>query len=714
MAVASVVLGMVAADEPKAGEKAAVEQLRGSWRPESVIESGRRLTGADLDVYKGMTLTIQEGKSTLKAANGTVLSACELKLGPEPNPKTFDAKEVEGVGVGRIYKGVWEVEGDTLKWCFSTNDRPKGFEIKEAADFFLLVLRRQPPSPSLPEGVRLHADLKYVPGGHERQRLDLYVREKAEAPLPVIVWVHGGAWMGGSKDGGVPLHFLGKGYAVAAINYRLSQHAVFPAQIEDCKTAIRWLRANAKNYNLDPGRIGVWGASAGGHLVALLGASGGIEDLEGKGGNADQSSRVQAVVDFFGPTDFLQMDAHAVPGARQKHDPANSPESRLIGGAIQENAEKAGRANPIKYVTKGPPPFLIVHGEQDPLVPCHQSELLYEALKKAGGDVTFYKIAGAGHGGPEFNQDMMQAAVLAFFEKQLKPRSPASTARTASADNSGRPAPNGPRRGGFGGPIVLGPDDKPAFDDPPADFSKVRDGIPHGKLEMIDYDSKSVGTRRKMNVYTPPNYSADRNYPVIYLLHGIGGDETEWQRFCAPGVILDNLIADGKAVPMIVVMPNGRAQKNDRAEGNVFESAPAFAKFETDLLESVIPAIESRYSVVADREHRALAGLSMGGGQSLNFGLRHLDTFAWVGGFSAAPNTLPPNALLPDPAAVRGELKLLWLACGNKDGLIRISQGVHAYLKEHNVPHVWHVDSHGHDATEWAKNLDLFAQRLFK
>ena len=153
--------------------------------------------------------------------------------------------------------------------------------------------------------------------------------------------------------------------------------------------------------------------------------------------------------------------------------------------------------------------------------------------------------------------------------------------------------------------------------------------------------------------YTPPNYSKDQEYPVLYLLHGIGGDETEWQRFCKPEVILDNLIADHKTVPMIVVMPNGRAQKNDRAEGNVFAAAPAFAKFEADLLDDVIPAIESRYSVRADREHRALAGLSMGGGQSLNFGLSHLDTFAWIGGFSSAPNTKPPEELVPDPTATR-------------------------------------------------------------
>jgi acetyl esterase/lipase len=282
----------------------------------------------------------------------------------------------------------------------------------------------RPQRPNLPEGTKLHANLEYVHGGHERQRLDLYVPATADTPLPVIVWVHGGAWMAGSKDGDIPaLPFVAKEYAVASINYRLSQHSVFPAQIEDCKAAIRWLRANAKTYNLNPERIGVWGASAGGHLVALLGTSGGTEDGQDKAANVDQSSRVQAVVDFFGPTDFLQMDAHALPGTRMKHDPSSSPESRLVGGAIQENAEKVERANPVKYVTKDAPPFLIVHGEQDPLVPWHQSELLYEALKRAGRDVTFYKIAGAGHGSPEFNTSMVRTAVQAFFDQHLKPHS---------------------------------------------------------------------------------------------------------------------------------------------------------------------------------------------------------------------------------------------------------------------------------------------------
>ena len=270
------------------------------------------------------------------------------------------------------------------------------------------------------------------------------------------------------------------------------------------------------------------------------------------------------------------------------------------------------------------------------------------------------------------------------------------------------------RRGGRGDrQIVLGPDDKQLFPDPPDQISDKRDGILHGKLEMIEYDSKTVGTKRKMQVYTPPGYSKDKKYPVLYLLHGIGGNETEWERFAKPDVLEDNLLADGKAVPLIIVMPNGRAEVDDHPKGDFMRHAPAFAKFEGDLLKDVIPTIEARYSVECDRDHRALAGLSMGGGQSLNFGLAHVDTFSWVGGFSSAPNTKPPEQLLPNPDQAK-KLRLLWLSCGNKDGLISISQGVHDSLKEHDVPHVWNVDSHGHDPTEWRNNLYYFMQRIFR
>jgi enterochelin esterase-like enzyme len=282
----------------------------------------------------------------------------------------------------------------------------------------------------------------------------------------------------------------------------------------------------------------------------------------------------------------------------------------------------------------------------------------------------------------------------------------------AAPGQGGQGAPSGRRA--FGGPIELKPDDKPAFPNPPEGFDQEREGIAHGKLEMVEYDSKSVGNKRKALVYTPPGYSPDQKYPVLYLLHGIGGDENEWRRGGHPEVILDNLIAEKKAAPMIVVMPNGRAQPDDRPGPNAMQTAPAFGKFDQDLLGSLIPFVESKYSVKSDRESRALAGLSMGGGQSLNFGLANLDTFAWVGGFSSAPNTKPPSELVPDPEKAKEKLKLLWISAGNKDGLIRISQGIHAYLMEKNVPHIWHVDEHGHDFQHWKKALYNFSQLIFK
>src|SRR5688500_12506925 len=238
-------------------------------------------------------------------------------------------------------------------------------------------------------------------------------------------------------------------------------------------------------------------------------------------------------------------------------------------------------------------------------------------------------------------------------EEIVVKRDPPSPTPTPNQPAAASNNPERERRGGrgFGGPIVLGADDKPHFPDPAASFDKERSDIPHGKIELVEYDSKAVGNKRKANIYTPPGYSAGQKYPILYLLHGIGGDENEWPRGARPEIILDNLIADKKAVPMIVVMPNGRAQTDDRPGPNPFSTAPAFAKFEQDLLQDLIPFIESKYSVKTDREHRALAGLSMGGGQSLNFGLGNIDKFAWIGGFSSAPNTKPTAELLPDPAA---------------------------------------------------------------
>jgi enterochelin esterase-like enzyme len=295
----------------------------------------------------------------------------------------------------------------------------------------------------------------------------------------------------------------------------------------------------------------------------------------------------------------------------------------------------------------------------------------------------------------------------------------------------------------------------------PVGFDARREGVPAGRVERVEFDSKVTGGKRPASVYLPPGYSADNEYPVLYLLHGIGGNETHWPGPGAAGTILDNLIADGKAVPMIVVMPNGRASNEPSTlfaggrgpgagpgapgpggagaganggapPGGAGAGAPraggppggpggaamaveftAYAAFERELIGDLIPFIEARYSVKADRMSRALAGLSMGGGQSLNFGLNNVDTFAWVGGFSSAPNTKPPAELVSDPAKAR-QLKLLWVSCGNEDGLFNISAGVHEHLAAQNVPHKWYIDAGAHTFPVWKNDLYHFSSLLFR
>ena len=282
----------------------------------------------------------------------------------------------------------------------------------------VLAQQRQGSSepPKDPEGVTVHRDIAYVTDGHERQKLDLYIPDEGEN-LPLIIWIHGGAWLGGDKERYGPMEYLKSGYAGASLNYRLSQHAIFPAQIEDVKAAVRWIRANAETHRIDPNRFAAWGSSAGGHLVAMLGTTGDVMEFE-VGENLEVSSRVQAVVDYFGPTDFLQMDSHRLPDGLV-HDAPDSPESKLVGGPIQEHKDRVARANPITYVSKDDSPFLIIHGDMDSLVPYHQSVLLNDALKEAGVPVTFYKVEGGGHGW--FRDPKVPELTREFLEKHLKP-----------------------------------------------------------------------------------------------------------------------------------------------------------------------------------------------------------------------------------------------------------------------------------------------------
>lgn len=249
----------------------------------------------------------------------------------------------------------------------------------------------------------------------------------------------------------------------------------------------------------------------------------------------------------------------------------------------------------------------------------------------------------------------------------------------------------------------------------PAGFDQETPGIERGTIEEKEYQSKTVGTTRKVTVYLPPKYDKSKKYPVLYLLHGIGGDHKEWMQG-VPNIIMDNLYAQGKAKPMIIVMPNGRALPNDKAEGNVYsmEKVKGFEIFERDLIDDLIPFIQSQYSTYTDQEHRAIAGLSMGGGQSLNFGLGNLDKFAFVGGFSSAPNTKQPEQLIPDVDAMKKANKVLWMVCGSKDGLMFNSSRLKAFCDKNNIPCTLIQYPEGqHDFVVWKYGLYNYAQLIF-
>ena len=273
-------------------------------------------------------------------------------------------------------------------------------------------LENEAGKPVVPPDTKVHIDLAYVKNGHPRQKLDLYVPGQRSGVFPTIVWIHGGGFRQGGKHAHrifpVVTSFVADGFAVASLNHRYSTQAIFPAQIHDAKAAVRWLRANSGRYRLDPNRLAAWGASSGGHLVALLGTSAGVREL---GDQDDRTSRVQAVVDFFGTSDFSQLGVvHRLP---------TSPAPQLLGGLLTEKVALVKQANPITYVSRDDAPFLIVHGDRDRTVPHHQSQILSAALKNAGVSNVFRTVAGGGHGDDVFRAAPLREWVSEFLRAHL-------------------------------------------------------------------------------------------------------------------------------------------------------------------------------------------------------------------------------------------------------------------------------------------------------
>lgn len=285
----------------------------------------------------------------------------------------------------------------------------------------------QPPSADVSTIKRKWQDIAYA-NLSPAEKLDIYLPDEGDGPFPVIISIHGGAFMFGDKADGQlnpMLKGLTRGYAIVSINYRMSGEALFPANINDVKAAIRWVKSNAVAYKLSPTHIALWGGSAGGNLASLAGTSGSIKELEDLTmGNANQSSRVMAVVDWFGPTNFLLMDEQlkATGNGTPDHSEANSPESKVLGQKITEIPAKVKMANPETYITKDDPPFFIEHGTKDQIVPTQQSVLFYEKLQKVLGKekVTLHLLDGAKHGGEAFETPANLDLVFSFLDKRLK------------------------------------------------------------------------------------------------------------------------------------------------------------------------------------------------------------------------------------------------------------------------------------------------------
>jgi acetyl esterase/lipase len=453
----------------------------------------------------------------------------------------------------------------------------------------------QPPAPA-PGQVRLRIDrdVEYARVGNRPLRLDLYLREAFTEPAPVVVWIHGGGWSMGDKFPTPAARLVAAGYAVASVEYRLTGEAKFPAQIHDCKAAIRWLRANARKYNLDSTHIGVWGHSSGGHLVSLLGTSGHVKELEGDEGNLDQSSRVQAVVDFSGPADLLRTDPS---GAKPKD---NDGYRAFIGGPLLDHQDIAKAASPLTYVSSDNPPFLIVHGTADRTVMPRQGEWFVAALKHAGVDATLEYVAGAGHDMKQVQTAAIAEEVTGFFDKHLR---------------------DGKRTRDDANYVVEPPD---CWQDP---FTDEIGGLPYKTYPQPSRGPKMQGSYR---LYLPPDYEANagRRFPVIYWLHGASGDSRQainhgW----APR--LDAAIRNGIAPPIIAILV-----ESPNLSGYV-DSKDGKIPVETVIVKDLIAHVDSTYRTIATREGRAIDGQSMGGAGSLRIGFHHPELFGTVSSTAA-------------------------------------------------------------------------------
>lgn len=441
---------------------------------------------------------------------------------------------------------------------------------------------------------------------------------------------------------------------MASVEYRLSGEAKWPSQVFDCKAAIRWLRANAQKYNIDPAHIGVWGASSGGYLAALLGTTGDVKELEGDEGNLDQSSKVQATVDFFGPVDPVKTDAAA---AKTKYSSPELAFAALFGGPLAQNQDKVKAANPITYVSREDGPFLVVHGTADPLVQPQQSEMLVSALKRAGVDASLELVPGADHSINKIYTRWIEETVATFFDANLR---------------------GGKRQ-------------RTSIDDLPIPPEFLSDPVAEEYAPTLykTYPTPSGGSYQQgsYRVYLPPDYETNkvRHYPVIYYLHGINNNS---RTGIVSGYIprLDAAIRDGVMPPVIVIVVQGlnASWYIDSTDGKF--------PMESVIIKDLIPHVDATYRTIAKREARAIEGHSMGGFGALRLGFKYTETFGSVASFSAAlvdsaPTKETPQAMVEKNAdKIRGRTSIRMFV-GDQDSLKGVNDAFNQLLTKLNLAH---------------------------
>ena len=612
------------------------------------------------------------------------------------------------------------------------------------------------------------ADVNYAGDSEIYHNMDIYLPKVEKASYPVVVHIYGSAWFSNNSKGMADLGtivqaLLDAGYAVVTPNHRSSMDAKFPAQINDIKAVIRWVRAHAEEYKFDPTFVAVSGFSSGGHLSSLAATSGGARQLEGTVGDClEFSSRVNAACDWSGPIDMFKMNCD------EPRKWGNTPEEALVGHDYADEYERDFKAiSPIQYIDPADPPVIIFHGTEDNVVPCCQGVEFYEALDKAGIETELHLVQGGGHGFKMYAKENLDAMV-AFLGKayensriiedfvpselnqpgqeypmvnsqgyaRFRVHAPEAksvvvtlglggrggTALKKGADGYWTGTTDGPMDEGFhyyhlivDGGVVNDPGtgnyfgscrwesgiEIPAHD---GDFFAMKN-VPHGNVQQVLFWSESTQCVRRAMVYTPPTYGEKKNkkYPVLYLQHGWGENETSWPVQGHANLIMDNLIAEGAIEPFIVVMTYGMT--NDLQFGRLFEFTAK--DFETVLVDELIPYIDSHFQTKADRNHRAMAGLSMGGMETKLITLRRPEAFGYYGLLSGG--TYMPEEITPD-----NEAKLFFMSCGSKenpDGIMKATEA----MKAAGYNAVGHVsDGTAHEFLTWRRALYTMAPLLFK